>query len=174
MFLNINKKLNITLCGMMGSGKSSIGKIIAKKISYKFIDIDKLIEKKEKKSINSIFEENGEKYFRVLEEKTTIDLLHQVNVVISLGGGAVTNRNIRDCIKKNSYNIYLNTSIKTLENRLRYSKSRPLIKEKNIIITLEELIKKREKFYLEADYVIQNEVSILNTTNKIMDKITND
>ena len=130
MFSKINKKSNITFCGMMGSGKSSIGKIIAKKINYEFIDIDRLIEKKEKKSISKIFRENGEKYFRILEEKTTVDILQQVNVVISLGGGAITNSKIRNSIKKNSYNIYLNTSIDILSKRLKYSKSRPLIKKK--------------------------------------------
>ena len=71
MLLSINNKLNITLCGMMGSGKSSIGKIIAKKINFKFLDIDKIIEEKEKKSINDIFNQNGEKYFRIVEEKIT-------------------------------------------------------------------------------------------------------
>ena len=75
MLLSINNKLNITLCGMMGSGKSSIGRIIAKKIDFKFLDIDKIIEEKEKKSINDIFNQNGEKYFRIVEEKITIDLL---------------------------------------------------------------------------------------------------
>ena len=69
MFLSINNKLNITLCGMMGSGKSAVGKIMAKKIDYNFIDIDRLIEKKAKKSISNIFEEDGERYFRYLEQK---------------------------------------------------------------------------------------------------------
>ncbi len=174
MFSNINKKSNITFCGMMGSGKSSIGKIIAKKINYEFIDIDRLIEKKEKKSISKIFRENGEKYFRILEEKTTVDILQQVNVVISLGGGAITNSKIRNSIKKNSYNIYLNTSIDILSKRLKYSKSRPLIKKKDLIQTLTKLIEDREKFYLEADFVIKNEISINHTISKIMKKISND
>ena len=63
MFLSINNKINLTLCGMMGSGKSSIGKILAKKINYSFYDIDKLIEKKTNKSIISIFKDEGEKYY---------------------------------------------------------------------------------------------------------------
>ena len=91
MFLNINNKVNITLCGMMGSGKSFIGKIIANKIKYDFVDIDRLIEQKEKKTITTIFQENGENYFRNLEEDITIKSLQKENTVISLGGGSIVN-----------------------------------------------------------------------------------
>ena len=69
MLLNINNKINISLCGMMGSGKSSIGKILANKLDYKFIDVDKKIEIDVGKTIKKIFEEDGEEYFRYLEEK---------------------------------------------------------------------------------------------------------
>ena len=66
MLLKISNKINISICGMMGSGKSSVGKLLAKKINYNFIDTDLLIEKEENKSINQIFAENGEEYFRCL------------------------------------------------------------------------------------------------------------
>ena len=92
MFLNINNKLNITLCGMMGSGKSIIGKILAKKINYNFIDIDQLIEKKTNKPIINIFKEKGEDYFRDLEEKITVKILKNKKTIISLGGGAIVNK----------------------------------------------------------------------------------
>ena len=94
MTLTISGKLNITLCGMMGSGKSTLGKILAKKIGYNFVDTDKLIEEKEKKSINKIFEEDGENYFRQQEEKITLDILKNSNTVVSLGGGAIINKRI--------------------------------------------------------------------------------
>ncbi len=171
MFLSINNKFNITLCGMMGSGKSSVGRIIAKKIHYKFIDIDKLIEKKEKKKISKIFLENGEEYFRSLEEKITIDNLYNKKSIISLGGGAIINNMIRNTIKKNSFNIYLKVDIDTLKKRLEKSTNRPLIINKNLNKTLDELLKNREQFYNKADLVISNEISITNTVEEILNKI---
>tara|TARA_E500000178_G_C16841532_1_gene670812 strand:- start:389 stop:913 length:525 start_codon:yes stop_codon:yes gene_type:complete len=172
MFLNINNKLNITLCGMMGSGKSSIGKILANKLDYKFIDVDKMIEIKTKKTIIKIFEEDGEAYFRDLEEKITINLLDNKETIVSLGGGAIINENIRNHIKKNSYNIYLEVDVDTLAKRLQNSKTRPLIYKKNLKKELIDLKKKREKFYKKADLIIINEKNIIETTKKIINKIT--
>ena len=171
MFLNINNKPNITLCGMMGSGKSVIGRIIAKEINYNFVDIDALIEKKTKKSINKIFEENGEKYFRNLEEKITIDILKNEKNIISLGGGAINNKNIRIYIKKNSYNIYLKVSIEILKKRLQKSNKRPLLDKNDIKKTLINLMEKREKFYKKADLIIKNEKNIFDAAKDIIKKI---
>lgn len=172
MFLSINNKLNITLCGMMGSGKSAVGKIMAKKIDYNFIDIDRLIEKKAKKSISNIFEEDGERYFRYLEQKITIDMLRSKKTIVSLGGGAIINKSIRNSIKKNSYNIYLKVSIDVLKKRLENSKQRPLIIKKDLNQTLGELLKKREQFYKSADLVIKNETNIISTVENIIKKLT--
>ena len=101
MLLNINNKINITLCGMMGSGKSAVGKILANKLNYNFIDVDKMIEIDAGKTIKKIFEEDGEQYFRDLEEKKTINILELKETIVSLGGGAIINKNIRGSIKKN-------------------------------------------------------------------------
>ena len=119
MLLNINNKINIALCGMMGSGKSAIGKILANKLDYNFIDVDKMIEIDAKKTIKKIFEEDGEEYFRDLEEKLTINILRRKKTIISLGGGAIINKKIRNSIKKNSYNIYLNVDLDILIKRLQ-------------------------------------------------------
>ncbi len=174
MFLSINNKLNISLCGMMGSGKSTIGKLIAKKIDYTFIDIDKMIENEAKKTIGQIFEEDGESYFRSLEQKISIRMLNNKNCVISLGGGAITNNNIRKSVLLNSYSIYLKVDVDILKNRLKYSKNRPLIKNKNIKSELSILINEREKFYKDADLVIYNEKSISDTVNQIIKNISNE
>tara|TARA_B100001093_G_scaffold507222_1_gene567421 strand:- start:890 stop:1414 length:525 start_codon:yes stop_codon:yes gene_type:complete len=174
MFLSINNKINLTLCGMMGSGKSSIGKILAKKINYSFYDIDKLIEKKTNKSIISIFKDEGEKYFRMLEESVTLDILNKKNSIISLGGGAITNKHIRDSIQKNSFNIYLKVNLNILKKRLQKSKSRPLLIENNLNNTLAFLIDKREKYYNKADLIIDNELNITRTTENILNKIINE
>ena len=171
MLLNINNKLNITLCGMMGSGKTVIGRILANKLDYNFIDVDKMIEIVAKKTIKKIFDEDGEEYFRDLEEKITINILKHKEAIVSLGGGAIINNNIRNSIKKNSFNIYLKVDVGILTTRLRNSKTRPLIYKKNIKKELINLISNREKFYRKADLIINNEKNIIETTEKIIKKI---
>ena len=173
MLLNINNKLNISLCGMMGSGKSAIGKILAKRLDYNFIDVDKMIEIDARKTIKEIFEEDGEEYFRDLEEKITINILKHKETIVSLGGGAIINKKIRTTIKKNSYNIYLNVNIDILTKRLQNSKTRPLIYKKNLKKELINLIGIREKFYRKADLIIKNEKNIIETTENIIKKIIN-
>ena len=173
MLININNKINISLCGMMGSGKSSIGKILANKLDYNFIDVDKMIEIDAKKTIKKIFEEDGEEYFRDLEEKITINILRQKKTIVSLGGGAIINKKIRNSIKKNSYNIYLNVDLDILIKRLQNSKTRPLIYKKNLKKELINLINIREKFYRKADLIVKNEKNIIVTTENIIEKITN-
>jgi len=173
MLLNINNKLNISLCGMMGSGKSAIGKILANKLDYNFIDVDKMIEADAGKTIKKIFEEDGEQYFRDLEEKITINILELKETIVSLGGGAIINKNIRGSIEKNSYNIYLNVDIDVLTKRLQNSKTRPLIYKKNLKKELINLIGIREKFYRKADLIVKNEKNIIETTENIIKKIIN-
>ena len=173
MLLNINNKINITLCGMMGSGKSSIGKILANKLNYNFIDVDMIIENEAKKTIKKIFEEDGEQYFRDLEEKITINMLELKETIVSLGGGAIINKKIRSSIKKNSYNIYLNVDIDILTKRLQNSKTRPLIYKKNLKKELINLMSIREKFYQKADLIIHNEKNMIDTAKNIIKKIIN-
>ena len=168
MLLKIGNKINITICGMMGSGKSSIGKLIAKKINYNFIDTDILIEKKENKSINQIFAENGEEYFRALEKKITLNYLNNKKTIISLGGGAILNKDIRLAIKLNSFNIYLKSNKFVLKKRLESSKSRPLLQNVILDEKLDELLNQREKFYNNADLIINNDKKINNTINEIL------
>ena len=173
MVLNINNKLNISLCGMMGSGKSAIGKILANKLDYNFIDVDKMIEINARKTIKKIFDEDGEEYFRNLEEKITINILKHKETIISLGGGAIINKKIRSSLRKNSYNIYLNVDVDILTRRLQNSKTRPLIYKKNLKKELINLIGIREKFYQKADLIVKNEKNIIETTENIIKKIIN-
>ena len=158
---------------MMGSGKSAVGKILANKLNYNFIDVDKMIEINAGKTIKKIFEEDGEQYFRELEEKITINILELKETIVSLGGGAIINKNIRGSIKKNSYNIYLNVNIDILTKRLQNSKTRPLIYKKNLKKELINLIGIREKFYRKADLIVKNEKNIIETTENIIKKIIN-
>ena len=167
MILSNFNKLNITFCGMMGSGKSIIGSKFAKIIKFDFIDTDDLIEEKTGKSINQIFDNFGEAYFRNLEEKYISKILLKKNYVISLGGGVMNNVNLRKILKQNSFNIYLCVSNSDLEKRLKNSNKRPLIENKKIKNILDELLKKRENYYNEADLKIENS----NTVNQTIDEL---
>ena len=154
---NIKKK-NICIMGLMGSGKSIIGKDLGKYLKLKFYDTDKQIELEAKKSINAIFEENGERYFRDIEEKICIELLEHNNCVISLGGGSIINRKIRKAIIQNSYSIYLKVKLDNLLNRIKTSYKRPLLNKKlNKREILQNLYYGRKKFYEKADLIVKND-----------------
>ena len=96
---------NLILTGMMGVGKSTIAKSLAKKLSYNYIDVDKIIEEIEGCSIKTIFKRKSEKYFRELEKKTTLELLKKSQSVIALGGGAFLDRSIRNAVKNSSVSL---------------------------------------------------------------------
>ena len=167
MIFSDYNKLNITFCGMMGAGKSIIGKKFAKIIDFNFLDTDSFIEKKTGKSINQIFSESGEIFFRELEENYISKILKKKNYVFSLGGGVMNNLNLRNIIKKNSYNIYLQVELSILSKRLESSKNRPLIKNTDIKKKLNELITERENFYKEANLIIKNDKKISDTINEL-------
>ena len=166
------KKKNVCIMGLMGSGKSIIGKDLSKYSNLKFYDTDKEIELKTKKSINEIFEEYGEAYFRKIEEKICLELLTKNNCIISLGGGSVVNKKIRKAININSYSIYLQVKLNNLENRLKSSKKRPLLnKNFNKKETLENLYNQRRKFYEKADFIVNNDNDKIQVLEKIMLKL---
>ena len=146
---------NLTLTGMMGVGKSSIGKILAKNLNYNFVDVDKLIEKKEGTTINLIFKNKGEKYFRKIENDISLIELKKANSVISLGGGAFLNNTIRKTTKKFSISFWLDVSIDELIKRLKKSNKRPLLFKKNISETVKKIYFERKKIYNEANYRIK-------------------
>ena len=166
------KKKNICIMGLMGSGKSMIGKDLSKYLNFKFYDSDKEIEHKTKKSIQRIFNEEGESYFRNIEEKICIDLLTEENCIISLGGGSIINRKIRKIIKKNSYSIYLQVKISNLLNRLKSSKKRPLLnlnQDRGEI--LQKIYNDRQKFYKKADLIVDNDKDKFQVLKRINSKL---
>jgi len=146
---------NLILTGMMGVGKSTIGKNLAKKLKYNFVDIDRLIEAKEGASINLIFKNKNESYFRKVESEITLQELKKDNSVISLGGGAFLDKLIRAKVKKTSISFWLDISVNELIKRLKKTKKRPLLYKKNINNTVKELYSERKKIYNEADYKIK-------------------
>ncbi len=162
------KKKNICIMGLMGSGKSVVGRELSKYLNLKFYDTDKEIELNAKKSIKTIFEEEGEAYFRDIEKKICLKLLTLDNCVISLGGGSIIDKEIRKVIKSNSYSIYLEVKINNLMDRLKSSKKRPLLNDKlNKKETLENLYNCRRKFYEKADFIVNNDYDKSQVLEKI-------
>jgi len=164
----MKSKENLVFLGMMGSGKSSIGLLVAKKLHLNFIDIDNEIEKELGKKITDIFKENGEDFFRKIEEKITLKKLKVNSSVISLGGGAFTNRNIRKEVLKNHLSFWLNWNYKILLNRIKNSQKRPLAinSSDNEIVNL---IQKRSNIYAKALFEIKcDNLSKNEVVNKII------
>jgi shikimate kinase len=149
----MNSKKNLVFLGMMGSGKSSIGFSVAKKLNLKFIDIDNIIEKEVGMKIADIFKDKGENYFRNLEEKNTLKVLNFNNSVISLGGGAFINNKIRKKVLSNNFSFWLNWNAETLLKRIKKNKKRPIAFNSSNT-ELMSLIKKRSKIYSEAQIKI--------------------
>ena len=150
----MKSKENLVFLGMMGSGKSSIGSLIAKRLKLNFIDIDREIEKELGTSIKKIFKSKAENYFRKFEEKITLKRLKLNPVVISLGGGAFTNKNIRKEVLKDNLSFWLNWDENILLNRIKNSKKRPLAfnATDNELI---DIIQRRSTIYSKALYEIK-------------------
>ena len=160
---------SLVLIGMMGSGKSTIGFLLSKKIKLEFVDVDNYIENEEGMKIREIFEIKGEEYFRKTELKNSLKILDKKKTVISLGGGAFVNEDIRKKVLSNHISIWLNWSSSTIKKRIINSKKRPLainIPEKKI----NKMIIERSKKYSLANYKIDCENL---SKNEIVMKIIN-
>jgi len=149
----MKSKKNIVLIGMMGSGKSLIGKILSKKLGLDFIDIDEKIEEMEDKNISEIFKKHGESYFRKKEEEVSISCLKLKNKIISLGGGGYINPNIRKQCLISCVPVWLSWKHETLINRIKNSKKRPLAIKLNTS-EIKNLIIQRSKIYNSSKYKI--------------------
>ena len=148
-------KKNLVLLGMMAVGKTTLGKIVAKKQKLEFIDIDQEVEKKNLMNISEIFREKGEKFFRIEEEKEVVKSLKKKNCVIALGGGAFLNKKIRENILKNALSIWLDADLKILDKRLDRNKKRPLLDKENNFNKILSLYEERKNIYELANYKIE-------------------
>ena len=153
---------SIAMIGHMGSGKTLIGKLIAKELNYRFFDSDKIIEKNTQKSIKNIFNDEGEAEFRKIEEKTIINLQNETKIVLSLGGGAILSAQTRKVLKTHFITVFLDTNFEILQQRLKKSYKRPLLINENILQKLKKLDSIRRKYYLLADIKINNSESPAN------------
>lgn len=149
-------KENIALIGFMGSGKTTVGRFLAKQLDMKFVDVDKVISAREKKSISDIFQEKGEQYFRQKERELTLEEASKNNAVISTGGGVIIdNENIKN-LKKTCFMVYLDADLDCVYERVKDSKHRPLLQNiPNLKEHLELLMEKRSFLYqISADFRI--------------------
>ncbi|PID33813.1 MAG: shikimate kinase AroK [Thiotrichales bacterium] len=146
---------NIILVGLMGAGKSTIGRHLAKLLGKEFFDTDRVIEEKTGVDIATIFEIEGEQGFRNREEQVIKELCKQKDIVLATGGGSILREENRKNMKKSGYVVYLCTTPELLYSRIRYDKSRPLMQTKSPFNTLKNLLNEREPFYKEvADTII--------------------
>ena len=148
----------------MGSGKSTIGKLLAERLAVPFSDTDEIIEREVGKKIYQIFNDLGEKYFRQVEEKVVRRVLDETAHIISTGGGSILSSKTRNKIKSKSFSIWVQCNVNIISNRILDQEKRPLLKNKNISDTLVKKNRERVKFYRQADTYIVNENSNVEMT----------
>ena len=161
-------KKNLVLLGMMGVGKTGIGKYVARRLKVNFFDIDKLIEKKNNMRITEIFKIKGEIYFRKEEELVTIKYLNKKESIISLGGGGFINDKIRKKVLSECISVWLNVNLETIYKRLEKSNKRPLVYKDNQN-NIEKIFIERKKIYSLAAHEINcDNLNINQISNKII------
>lgn len=170
------KKSIIYLTGFMAAGKSTIGPILANTIGWSFLDIDRVIEDKERKKITQIFSEKGEEYFREIENRVLMELSSLSNHIIALGGGTIASDNNLKIIKQTGLLIYLKSSTETAYKRLRFKRDRPALlfdgedePSKEIFTSrINELLNSRRQYYEQSDYIIDTDrIPVGKTVDKL-------
>ena len=151
------KRKNIVLCGFMGSGKSTIGNLLSKKMGMAFIDLDAYIEKKGTKSVSQIFADSGEEYFRQLEKNAVKELAYKKSVILATGGGTLTFQEDVDVLR-NADNkiILLDLPVEVVEQRLQGDTKRPLLNRPDKEKVMRELYEKRLPLYRNAADIVVN------------------
>ena len=139
----------------MGVGKSTFGQKLAKELKLDFIDVDQVIEKKEKQKIKDIFKNKGENYFRKTEKKITLEILKNSNLIIALGGGAFIDKSIRKEIINTSFSFWLDLETKSILTRLKNVKKRPLLNEENLEDSINKIYSERKKIYNQSNLRIK-------------------
>jgi shikimate kinase len=156
--MDINEKMNLYLIGYMGTGKTTVGRLLAKKMNRSFIDVDGFIENRYYKTVSALFEEKGESGFREIERHALQEISGFENMIVSTGGGLPCFFDNMDLLNRTGFTIYLKASVDELFQRINSNKQkRPLVKEKNseeLYDFIETNLKKRELFYNQATLIV--------------------
>lgn len=145
---------NIVLVGFMGTGKTTVARLLAGRFNMRYVSTDELIEKKENRPIAGIFAKDGEGYFRQIEEEAVRDASREKNVIIDAGGGVVIKEENIKNLKKNGIIICLTADADTILERTKQYNHRPLLNAGNPKSRIEELLAKRARYYAKADFTI--------------------
>jgi shikimate kinase len=149
---------NIALIGFMGTGKSSVGRMIADHLHFTFLDTDELIESRAGKSISAIFSEDGEAAFRKMEATVVAELASRKRTVISTGGGVATGPGNLESLREHALVVCLWASPEKIWERVRGQTHRPLLREADPLAKIRELLAAREPFYKKADVLLNTEL----------------
>lgn len=152
-------KQPLFLCGMMGSGKTTIGRSLATLLDIPFYDLDEIIEKEAGISIPEIFKTRGEQAFRTLEKKCLLEIVKNVEGVVALGGGALQNQMIVDHVKLYGWLIFIRTPVDVIIERLHQSSGRPMVDSENRLALknrILELLAERLPFYTQAPISVES------------------
>ncbi len=170
-------KSNIALIGFMGTGKTAVGQLLAKRLGQKFIEMDSVIERKAGKSIPEVFQQDGEIAFRELEIEVTREVAKNKYSVIACGGGIVLNKINIDRLRENTIIVYLTASPRVILERVSAEKGqRPLLEVDNPTLTIRELLQFRKPFYERAADVKINtsRLSVNTVAERIIEKLKED
>lgn len=148
------KKKNIALIGYMGTGKTTIGKRLARRLGLSFVDTDAYIEKQQGKSISRIFEQEGEPAFRRMEETVLETLAAEENLLISTGGGIVLSEQNRKLLKERTFLVTLTASPGAIYSRVRGNTDRPLLQEADPYQKIVDMLEARKPYYEIGDIII--------------------
>ena len=146
---------NIVLLGFMGTGKSAVGRALAKELKYRFVDTDQRVEEKSGKKIAELFTENGEAYFRELESQAVQEAVQQGACVISTGGGAILNPKNLEALRRNGFLVLLESDPEVILKRVqKRAGQRPLLKGSDPLAEITRLLEERAPYYRCADFTV--------------------
>jgi shikimate kinase len=157
--VNIARKLvNIALIGFMGTGKTSVGRLVADQLRFEYLDTDELIQSATGRTISEIFKTDGETKFRELEEKVVAEISARTKTVIATGGGLPVNPKNLASLKSHALVVSLWSSPEKIWERVRHQGHRPLLHDENPQAKIRELLAAREPFYKQADVLLNTEL----------------
>lgn len=146
---------NIYIMGFMGTGKTTVGRLLADKMNRQFVDLDQEIEKREDKKIAEIFDDNGEQYFRELETVLLMEFAQADNMVVATGGGSIANHTNLEIVQKNGQLVALMASPEEILKRTSVNSDRPLLNVENPEDTIKRLLFERAPFYMKANHIVE-------------------